>query len=102
MLSAVAALGFLRTWLHVPVSLIFAEHLPLERFPTGYGLFMFFQGNFAFVVGPFIGYIRDATKSYAICFHSLTFITSLCAIPWIIEMVWLRFRSNKTVKKSGI
>lgn len=50
---------------------------------------MFFQGNFAFLIGPFIGYVRDVTKSYIICFNSLTFIMCLCAIPWLIEAIWL-------------
>ncbi|XP_055300651.1 monocarboxylate transporter 14-like [Sitodiplosis mosellana] len=95
MIVIVAILGFLRTWLHVPISLIFAEYLPKERFPTGYSLFMFFQGNFAFLVGPFIGYVRDVTKSYIICFNSLTFIMSLCAIPWLLEAIWLRMHPQR-------
>lgn len=31
MVIVAAAMGFIRTWLHVPVSLTFAEHLPKER-----------------------------------------------------------------------
>lgn len=57
-----AIMGFLRTWLHVPLALVFGEYLPQERFSSGYGLFMFIQGNFAFIIGPFIGWIRDFTQ----------------------------------------
>lgn len=70
-------LGVFRTLIHVPVSLIYAGHLPPERynffantflylllidqnklitffyyrFAAGYGLFMFFQGNLMFILG---------------------------------------------------
>ncbi|XP_055300044.1 monocarboxylate transporter 14-like [Sitodiplosis mosellana] len=89
--AVVIVLGFFRTFLHVTVPLAFADHLSHTRFASGYGLYMFLQGNFSFIIAPFIGYIRDATQSYVICFNSLTFIMSLCAIPWIIEMIWFRF-----------
>lgn len=60
---------------------------------------MFLCGNITFLIGPFVGWIRDLTKSYVICFHSLTFIMSLCAIPWIAEIVWLRmFRKKVEIK----
>lgn len=63
--------------------------------PKGYGLFMFLQGNLAFLIGPFIGWIRDITQSYVICFHSLTFIMGLCVIPWLIEIAWFRMNHRK-------
>lgn len=59
----------------------------LYRFPSGYGLFMFLQGNIMFIIGPFIGWIRDATQSYEITFHCLTLSMALCAIPWILESI---------------
>lgn len=31
MLAVTAFMGFLRTWLHVPLPLVFAAHLPSER-----------------------------------------------------------------------
>ncbi|XP_031623601.1 monocarboxylate transporter 14-like [Contarinia nasturtii] len=95
MVVIVAVLGFFRTWLHVPISLVFADHLAPERFPAGYSLFMFFQGNFAFLIGPFIGWIRDFTKSYIVCFNSLSFILCLCVFPWLIEAIWMRMHSRK-------
>lgn len=68
------------------------------RFPSGYGLFMFLQGNITFIIGPFIGWIRDVTGSYEISFHCLTFAMALCAIPWIIEIIFNEFhRKYKTV-----
>ena len=29
-----AIMGFLRTWIHVPLSLVFAEYLPQKRYNT--------------------------------------------------------------------
>ncbi|XP_061396623.1 monocarboxylate transporter 9 [Musca vetustissima] len=93
-----AVMGFLRTWIHVPLPLIFAEYLPKERFATGYGLFMFMQGNVMFAIGPFVGYLRDMTKDYILTFHCLNFFMGLCAFPWIIEIVFLKFRRRGKIQ----
>ncbi|XP_055642216.1 monocarboxylate transporter 7 [Toxorhynchites rutilus septentrionalis] len=89
-----AIMGFLRTWIHVPLPLVFSEYLPQQRFPSGYGLFMFLQGNITFAVGPFVGYIRDATGSYSISFHCLTLFMALCVFPWIFEIIYFRLKSR--------
>lgn len=91
-----AVMGFLRTWIHVPLPLIFAEILTQERFPSGYGLFMFLQGNIMFVIGPVIGYLRDITGSYIIAFHSLAFVMAAgCVIPWFYEICYYKFYKKK-------
>ncbi|XP_055713264.1 monocarboxylate transporter 9 [Phlebotomus papatasi] len=87
----IGIMGFLRTWIHVPLPLVFAEYLPQERFPSGYGLFMAISGNIGFIVGPISGYIRDATQSYPIFFHSLNLCMALCAVPWILEVLYVRY-----------
>lgn len=51
---------------------------------------MFLQGNITFAIGPFVGWIRDATGSYELVFHCLTVFMSLCAVPWLIEIFYLR------------
>lgn len=66
----------------------------MHRFPSGYGLFMFLQGNITFIIGPIVGWIRDITKSYEIAFHCLTFFMILCAVPWTIEMFYRKIRKN--------
>lgn len=52
-------------------------------------------GNCAFLIGPIVGWIRDITQSYVICFHSLTFIMCLCAVPWFIEIALLQICHKK-------
>ncbi|XP_011203888.2 monocarboxylate transporter 9 [Bactrocera dorsalis] len=92
MACTTAAMGFLRTWIHVPLPLVFAEYLPKERFATGYGLFMFLQGNIMFAVGPLVGYLRDLTQDYIVTFYCLNFFMALCAVPWLMEIVCVKFR----------
>ncbi|XP_055844453.1 monocarboxylate transporter 9 [Episyrphus balteatus] len=89
-----AILGFLRTWFHVTMSLVVAEHLPMKRFASGYGLFMFLQGNIMFLIGPIVGYVRDRTQDYALTFHCLNFFMALCVFPWIMEMIYVKCRKQ--------
>uniref|UniRef100_A0A182NZV0 Major facilitator superfamily (MFS) profile domain-containing protein n=1 Tax=Anopheles epiroticus TaxID=199890 RepID=A0A182NZV0_9DIPT len=89
-----AIMGFLRTWIHVPMPLVFSEYLTQERFPSGYGLFMFLQGNITFAIGPIVGYIRDVTGSYTVSFHCLTLVMALCVIPWFFEICYIRLKRN--------
>ncbi|XP_001869607.2 monocarboxylate transporter 9 [Culex quinquefasciatus] len=91
-----AIMGFLRTWIHVPLPLVFSEYLSQARFPSGYGLFMFLQGNITFAVGPIVGYIRDVTGSYTISFHCLTLFMAMCVLPWLFEIVYLRLKARAT------
>lgn len=83
-----AILGFLRTWIHVTLPLVFAEYLSQERFASGYGLFMFLQGNIMFIIGPIIGYLRDVTGSYVTAFHALSVIMAFCVVPWLFEILY--------------
>lgn len=122
MMMTVSTMSIFRTWLHVPITLVYAEHLKSERcvivllwnpiidrffrqlispfdtnrFPAGYGLYVFIQGNLAFLLGPLFGWVKDVTHSYETYFHSLTFTLCLCAIPWLIEMTCFRFSTRKT------
>lgn len=63
---------------------------------------MFFQGNFVFLLGPIVGWIRDVTQSYVIFINCLQFFMCLCAIPWIIEMIWTRVISKKSNNQPSI
>nr|XP_040227024.2 monocarboxylate transporter 7 [Anopheles coluzzii] len=96
-----AIMGFLRTWIHVPLPLVFSEYLPQERFPSGYGLFMFLQGNITFAIGPIVGYIRDVTGSYNVSFHVLTLVMALCVIPWFFEICYIRLKRKARTPELG-
>ncbi|XP_017064878.1 uncharacterized protein LOC108103766 [Drosophila eugracilis] len=97
-----AVIGFLRTWVHVPLPLVFADYLPKERFATGYGLFMFTQGNAMFLIGPIVGFIRDKTKDYILVFNILNGFMMLCAIPWVIEVLIVKFRRRNKIERDNV
>ncbi|KAH8300627.1 hypothetical protein KR044_012275 [Drosophila immigrans] len=97
-----AILGFLRTWIHVPLPLVLADYLPKERFASGYGLFMFTQGNGMFLIGPVVGYIRDRTKDYILVFHILNVFMALCAVPWLIEVLIVKFRRRSKLERNNV
>ncbi|XP_017871441.1 PREDICTED: monocarboxylate transporter 9 isoform X1 [Drosophila arizonae] len=97
-----AVLGFLRTWIHVPLPLVFADYLPKDRFASGYGLFMFTQGNAMFIIGPIVGYIRDRTQDYLLVFHILNVFMALCAVPWIIEILCVKFRRRNKLEQNNV
>ncbi|XP_017050334.1 monocarboxylate transporter 9 [Drosophila ficusphila] len=97
-----AVIGFLRTWLHVPLPLVFADYLSKERFATGYGLFMFIQGNGMFLIGPIVGMIRDQTKDYILVFHILNGFMILCAAPWVIEVLIVQFRRRNKIERNNV
>lgn len=94
-----ALLGFLRAWLHVPIALVLAEHLPAERFAAGNGLFMGVQGGIVFGVGAAVGWLQNrAAGSYAVTFHCLSAAMAACALPWLAELVvWWSARSCRRV-----
>lgn len=92
----VGILGFLRAWFYVTPPLIIAEMLSSEKFASGFGLYLFIQGILSFLLAPVVGWIRDATESYPICFNTLTLILALCVISWIGEMLWVQCFGQKT------
>ncbi|XP_062125399.1 uncharacterized protein LOC133838342 [Drosophila sulfurigaster albostrigata] len=42
--------------------------------------------------GPIVGYIRDRTQDYILVFHILNVFMALCAFPWVIEVLIIKFR----------
>lgn len=75
---------------------------PSCRFASGYGLFMFTQGNGMFLIGPIVGYIRDRTQDYILVFHILNVFMALCAIPWIIEVLIVKFRRRSKIERNNV
>lgn len=47
-------LGFARSFIQVPLPLVFAEY-NLQRFPSAFGLYSVIFGIIAVMIGPFIG-----------------------------------------------
>ncbi|CAH2102200.1 unnamed protein product [Euphydryas editha] len=92
-------LGALRSLVHIAQPIVLAEHVPIERYPPAYALYMLLAGAISLSVGPMIGFLRDYTGSYVIAFLMLAICNFCCVVPWTLEaviMLWKRRRIQKT------
>lgn len=48
-------LGGLRSLVHIAQPIVMADHVPIERYPSAYGLYMLLSGGLSLSVGPMIG-----------------------------------------------
>ncbi|XP_026759198.2 monocarboxylate transporter 9-like [Galleria mellonella] len=99
LLVLTAILGATRSLVHIAQPIVMAEHVPIEKYPPAYGLYMLLTGALSLSVGPMIGFLRDITGSYVIAFNMLTACNLCCVIPWSIEGI-LRFMNRKQTMKS--
>lgn len=88
-------LGALRSLVHIAQPIVMADHVPIERYPPAYGLYMLLSGALSLTVGPLIGFLRDYTGSYIIAFNMLTACNLCCVIPWTIEGIVLFIKKRK-------
>lgn len=61
-----------------------------EKLSGALGLNMVFKGSIVFIVGQFLGWIRDYTGNYNICLHVQNILLSIIMIVWIIELTWYK------------
>ncbi|XP_050681942.1 monocarboxylate transporter 9-like [Leptidea sinapis] len=87
-------LGALRSLVHIAQPIVMADHVPIERYPPAYGLYMLLAGGISLSVGPMIGFIRDYTGSYKIAFTMLAVCNLSCVVPWTIEGI-IRYRKRR-------
>ncbi|XP_061385920.1 monocarboxylate transporter 9-like [Danaus plexippus] len=95
LLILTAILGALRSLVHIAQPIVMAEHVPIERYPPAYGLYMLLAGAISLSVGPMIGFIRDYTGSYVIAFSLLAICNLCCVIPWTIEAIIVAVKRRK-------
>ena len=62
---------------------------------------MTMQGVIMFTIGPFVGWLRDYFDSFELIFNILIFGLLICAVPWVIEMTYVKMKS-KTDKKINV
>lgn len=63
---------------------------------------MFTQGNAMFLIGPIVGIIRDKTQDYILVFHILNAFMILCAVPWVIEVLIVKFRRRNKIERDNV
>ncbi|XP_023935742.2 monocarboxylate transporter 9-like [Bicyclus anynana] len=89
LLILTGVLGAMRSLVHIAQPIVMAEHVPIERYPPAYGLYMLLAGALSLTVGPMIGFIRDYTGSYVIAFVMLAVCNLCCVVPWTLEAIIL-------------
>lgn len=75
-------LGSLRSLVHIAQPIVLAEHLPIERYPPAYGLYMLLAGVISLSVGPLIGKLQCTlyfscaylNSNWKIIFNFTTFV----------------------------
>lgn len=55
LLILTSLLGASRSLVHIAQPIVMAEHVPIERYPPAYGLYMLLAGGISLTVGPMIG-----------------------------------------------
>ncbi|XP_026320070.1 monocarboxylate transporter 9-like isoform X2 [Hyposmocoma kahamanoa] len=87
-------LGGLRSLVHIAQPIVMADYVPIERYPSAYGLYMLLSGGLSLSIGPMIGFVRDYTGSYSVAFSMLAICNLCCVIPWTAEAIFrLSFRA---------
>lgn len=94
-------LGFTRSFIHVPMSLVLAEY-SVKKFPAAYGLSMVVSGIIGLSAGPFVGWVRDTTNSFPICINTLNALqVAFCVAPWALEYVVCHLRAPSRTKQNS-
>ncbi|GAB6026879.1 hypothetical protein CHUAL_013524 [Chamberlinius hualienensis] len=68
-------------------SMICLEIIGAKRLPSLIGICTFFSGCLSLGVGPLIGWVCDASGTYASCLILLGFFQLLMSLTWIIKLV---------------
>ncbi|KAG5870484.1 hypothetical protein JTB14_001678 [Gonioctena quinquepunctata] len=91
--------GFARGTTLINYTITIAEYTSnystMDKLPAAFGLHMVCKGLFVVVIGPLLGYIRDATQSFPVCIHSQTFLILLGCVAWGIEYLIVFLRKKK-------
>ncbi|XP_044729949.1 monocarboxylate transporter 6-like [Chrysoperla carnea] len=84
---AIIAVGFFRSWIHVPLPLAIAESCSSKRFPAAYGLYMITTGIFNILLPILLAVISQTDTTTVIILAALILIGG---ISWTIEIMWLK------------
>lgn len=72
-------------------NLIISAYCTPDKLPGGLGLNMISKGIIVVIIGQFLGWLRDYTKSYVRCLHMQNFLVSIVIISWIFEFLYKSF-----------
>ncbi|XP_034189364.2 uncharacterized protein LOC117608408 isoform X1 [Osmia lignaria lignaria] len=81
------------------VALVISSHVPLSRLPGATGIQLLTSGIVFLTLGPIVGWIRDVTSNYTIMLHCLNLFTYLTTISWLLEIYFVKRKSEKLMEK---
>ncbi|KAJ8968756.1 hypothetical protein NQ314_002129 [Rhamnusium bicolor] len=80
------------------MALVIPSYVPLERLPAASGLQLATSGLLFIILGPVVGWVREAVQNYVITLHILNICTYATAVAWTIERFLTRKKSNSDEK----
>ncbi|KAF4529198.1 hypothetical protein B566_EDAN011444 [Ephemera danica] len=94
--------GFTRGAAVLNLNLSIAEYCCIDKLPAALGINMVLKFFAILSIGPFLGWLRDATDSYPICVHTQSLLLILVAITWFLEIIirWYRRRHSSEQDES--
>lgn len=95
--------GFIRGAAVLNLNLSIAEYCCMDKLPAALGINMVLKFFAILSIGPFLGWLRDATGSYPICVHTQSLLLILVAITWFLEILirWYRRRHSAEQDESS-
>ncbi|CAG9765433.1 unnamed protein product [Ceutorhynchus assimilis] len=80
------------------IALVIPSYVPLEKLPAASGLQLATSGILFIILGPVVGWVRDAVNNYVVTLHLLNICTYFTAVAWIVEELVSKRRKNNEEK----
>ncbi|XP_066994365.2 monocarboxylate transporter 9 [Anabrus simplex] len=85
LLALAVLLGIAKGIKAVFQALIIPNYVPLEKLPAASGLLMVINGILSISLGPFIGFVRDASSSHIVALYTTSAMSLFCVLLWGVE-----------------
>jgi hypothetical protein len=89
MATLIGYLGFTRSFIHVPMPLVFAEY-NAKKFPAAYGLGMVMAGIFGILAGPLVGTTIVVGKHILFSHFCLNLKTITWLLRKLLQMLYVK------------
>lgn len=79
------------------IALVIPSYVSLEKLPAASGLQLATSGLLYLILGPVVGWVKDAVNNYVVTLHLLNICTYVTAVAWILEDI---FSKKKNIEDS--
>ncbi|KAF2893807.1 hypothetical protein ILUMI_12367 [Ignelater luminosus] len=98
-LGVAVMIGFGKGLRTIFMALVIPSHVSLERLPAASGLHLATSGILFLILGPVVGWVRDAVDNYVVTLHLLNIMTYITTVAWTVEHF---MRNRKKEEKDKI